>query len=215
MAILKTASGFVPLVENLAGYWETKYEDLPGGLRILIDEHFMMSPWDAMSVEEKRSDALYHDVTENPSYEPSLYQGLLELVDELTIRIEDARSKDKDSTALALKDVSERIENMIKADRDTIGADLKELRTKCAEYEAVANHEFNPDSSTYPYELDIAMQAWRGALNDNTSDVGAKKKIMAWLDNHYSKELSNEAKSRISVVANWEKSGGRRPNDIK
>jgi hypothetical protein len=69
---------------------------------------------------------------------------------------------------------------------------------------------FDKDSSTYPLELDWAMQAWEAVRNDK-SKRKPKAKIKAWLDANT--QLSNEAKDRISIVVNWDKTGGATRTD--
>jgi hypothetical protein len=69
---------------------------------------------------------------------------------------------------------------------------------------------FETDSETYPPELDIAFQAWRAvAVNGNGGSGDPKARIKHWLDTNYPK-VSDAAKERISVVCNWEKTGGRK-----
>lgn len=69
---------------------------------------------------------------------------------------------------------------------------------------------FDKDSSTYPLELDCAMQAWEAVKNDKSKGK-PKAKIKAWLDANT--QLSNEAKDRISIVVNWDKTGGATRTD--
>ena len=69
---------------------------------------------------------------------------------------------------------------------------------------------FDKDSSTYPLELDWAMKAWEAVRNDK-SKRKPKAKIKAWLDANT--QLSNEAKDRISIVVNWDKTGGATRTD--
>lgn len=61
------------------------------------------------------------------------------------------------------------------------------------------------NSVKYPIELDMAIKAWQ-----EVSKIEAKGKpkarIRKWLDENTN--LSNEAKERISIVANWDKTGG-------
>ena len=61
------------------------------------------------------------------------------------------------------------------------------------------------DSDTLPIELGFANQAWQAVtLKDEKGKP--KARIKKWLDENTS--LSNEAKERISIVANWDKAGG-------
>lgn len=74
----------------------------------------------------------------------------------------------------------------------------------------------NINDHRYPPELGIAILAWR-AISSLGANKGRtpKQTIREWLDKKYptDKELSNEAKERISIVANWNKSGGSARTD--
>lgn len=105
-------------------------------------------------------------------------------------------------------------------DRDKIAEICKRLikerdeyKKKCDELESNAWEGFDPESDTYPPELDIAMQAWRGTTIRPQINVTAKVQIDGWLEQHYPdrRKLSKEARERIGVICNWEKAGGRRP----
>ena len=61
------------------------------------------------------------------------------------------------------------------------------------------------DSETLPIELGFANQAWQ-AVTAKDEKGKPKARIKKWLDENTS--LSNEAKERISIVANWDKRGG-------
>ena len=61
------------------------------------------------------------------------------------------------------------------------------------------------DSINLPIELGYANQAWK-AVTINDEKGKPKARIKKWLDENTS--LSNEAKERISIVANWDKAGG-------
>ncbi|MBC7786721.1 MAG: hypothetical protein H7Z18_04535 [Methylophilaceae bacterium] len=65
--------------------------------------------------------------------------------------------------------------------------------------------------STYPPELDLAIKAWQ-AVSASEGKGKPKAQIRAWLDAN-AKELSNEAKERISIVCNWDKLGGATRTD--
>jgi len=65
--------------------------------------------------------------------------------------------------------------------------------------------------TTYPSELDLANKAWQ-AVSSNEGKGKPKAQIRAWLDAN-TKELSNEAKERISIVCNWDKLGGATRTD--
>lgn len=64
---------------------------------------------------------------------------------------------------------------------------------------------FDKASTTYPPELDIALQAWR-EVSATEGKGKPKARIRAWLDANT--KLSSEAKERIAIVTNWDKTGG-------
>lgn len=86
------------------------------------------------------------------------------------------------------------------------------LKGKVAELESLAWEGFDPESNVYPEELDIAMQAWRAVTTRPDPKMTAKEQIDRWVNKNYPK-LSKEARTRISVVGNWEKAGGRRRSE--
>ena len=70
---------------------------------------------------------------------------------------------------------------------------------------------FDVKSEFYPPELDIALRAWQ-AVSANNGKSKPKTQIKDWLNSCElkinGKKLSNDAKERISTVANWDKFGG-------
>ncbi len=66
---------------------------------------------------------------------------------------------------------------------------------------------FDPDSDTYPPELDAANQAWRYAVNNRTPTKSPKSLALTFLDNNYP-NFGRDMKERIATVANWDKAGG-------
>lgn len=82
----------------------------------------------------------------------------------------------------------------------------KELRNLPAPTSSTpAAPEFDKASPTYPLELACALEAWR-AVSTTEGKGKPKARIKAWLDSNT--KLSDKAKERIAVVANWEKLGG-------
>jgi len=74
---------------------------------------------------------------------------------------------------------------------------------------------FDETSPTYPPELDMALQAWK-AVSTTESKGKPKMRIIEWLENNAKIEgnpLSDEAKKRIAVVANWDRKGGATRTD--
>lgn len=82
----------------------------------------------------------------------------------------------------------------------------KELRNLPAPTSSTpAAPEFDKAGPTYPPELAYALEAWR-AVSATEGKGKPKARIKAWLDSNT--KLSDKAKERIAVVANWEKLGG-------
>ncbi|ART59488.1 hypothetical protein CBP36_12135 [Acidovorax carolinensis] len=71
---------------------------------------------------------------------------------------------------------------------------------------ATAPPFFDADSEDYPKLLHIAVRAWDHARH--TSKGTAKQRIAAFLHERYP-DLSASEKEAISMIGNWQKSGGR------
>lgn len=114
-----------------------------------------------------------------------------------------------------------------KASRDALAEECEQLAAanstlvdRCtaaeaalAQLRASAWEGFDASAENYPYELDIAMVVWRAVSNSASDEKGTvKQRIQAWLETHYP-DLSDEARKRIAVICNWEKSAGRRKAD--
>ena len=80
--------------------------------------------------------------------------------------------------------------------------------------EEAASWQFDEGDASYPEELDIAMQAWRAVSIRRDLALTPKQQIAEWLAKHYPKLLP-EQRTRISMICNWEKQGGRRSSEPK
>lgn len=69
---------------------------------------------------------------------------------------------------------------------------------------------FDRDSEFYAEELDIAVMVHRAVAEKGQGDGSTpRKRILDWLSKHY-REMKDEKKERIAMVANWQKGPGRR-----
>lgn len=103
----------------------------------------------------------------------------------------------------------------LRADRDKITevckrliAERDALQERVATLEASPWKGFEPESPTYPPELDAAMQAWVAVSGDRDTSMTVKEQVADWVEPRF--KLSGEALQRIATVCNWEKDGGRR-----
>lgn len=89
-------------------------------------------------------------------------------------------------------------------------AEQNELLTeRVKDLEEQLRRGLDPESETYPRELDIAFLAWRAATNGLSGKGTIKQKIEAWLRKNYPKLILEEVK-RIATVANYSKNRGRK-----
>lgn len=71
---------------------------------------------------------------------------------------------------------------------------------------------FDQDASSYPEELDIALQAWR-AISLSEREGPVKEQLVKWIRDNYPDQSTNSVE-RIATVANWDKTGGRPKSTI-
>jgi hypothetical protein len=71
-----------------------------------------------------------------------------------------------------------------------------------------AGFQFDPDSDTYPAELDAALIVWRAATRRLDPGRQPKDQILACLEELYP-DFPDTSKQRIAIVCNWNKRGGR------
>ena len=76
---------------------------------------------------------------------------------------------------------------------------------------------FDENEETYPQELDIALTAWRAVTKAPNPTLTPKQQVMDWLEQSYTgkEKLTHEARKRIAMICNWEKSGGRPSQENK
>lgn len=128
MAIFKNVDGYAPLVANLDGLWTKRFDQLPTDLGQLVEREFFAARWDGLNPECRRSIAAQLDYQCDPRHEPAAYFELLALKDDVGAWIDKARAESKDSVAVALRDVSDRIEAILAEDRGRVGTEIQGLR---------------------------------------------------------------------------------------
>lgn len=207
MKIFKNTSGYAPLIPNLEGHWEKQFAELPSELGVIVEKQFVSFPWDSLDVANRRNLAAQQDYQHDPNLEPATYFELLGFSQELEDWIKEARQKQENAVAVALRDVADRIKEILEGDRKRVGSEIQELRVLKRKTEQA---DFDKAELTYPEELDMAFQAWR-AVSTTKGKGTPKARIRVWLDKNT--HFSLEAKERISMVANWNKLGGAARSD--
>lgn len=126
MSIFKNKYGCASLVVNLDPYFEKPFAELPDDIQQLVQAARLTSPWDELSVDERQEEAAMEDYTNDPTREADLRIQL----SLLRHNLEEDRDKAKnenDSNYFVLDDVVNRIEGILKIDRERVGSDIQQL----------------------------------------------------------------------------------------
>lgn len=122
------AYGYVPLVANLEGRWETPLPDLPLELATLVEKRFSTFRWDQLDAQNRRSIAAQIDYQHDPNHEPATFFELVAFGEELKDWIARERNAGKDSAVVVLREVFDRVQKILDADRERVGAEIQQLR---------------------------------------------------------------------------------------
>jgi len=87
---------------------------------------------------------------------------------------------------------------------------IKQLEEQLAK----AWDQFDEDDEHYPWELDIAFQAWRSVTGQKRAAGTPTTQLRGWIKKNYP-GLKPETIKRIAIVANWEKQPGRKRSQKK
>lgn len=128
MELFKNAAGYPPLVANLEAHWDKSFDNLPEQLKPLVKRAFFACPWDNLDLVNRRNIAAQYDYQHDPNHEPVTYFDLVALGEDLKEWIENARRESKDAAVVVLRDVADRVEKILDADRERVGAEIQTLR---------------------------------------------------------------------------------------
>ncbi|MEI8158537.1 MAG: hypothetical protein WCH60_16865 [Burkholderiales bacterium] len=128
MELFKNACGYEPIQVNCEGYWETPLADLPPELKKLVTDTYFLFRWDDLDPTNRRNIAAQNDYQHDPQHEPSTYFALVQFDEDLKTWIAKARQESKDSVVVALRDVADRIEQVLSTDRERVGSEIQLLR---------------------------------------------------------------------------------------
>ncbi len=212
MEIFKNASGYAPLIPNLEGYWEKSLDELPHELSVVVEKRFIAFPWDGLDVLNRKNIAAQYDYQHDPNHEPSTYFELICFAEELNGWIEKARSESKDAAALVLRDVADRLEKILDADRERVGIEIQELRTKQSDR---SQNSVIADRAHVSDKLATLNQAaarfWANADQNDRSTHEPNASVVAWLmERDYSETLA--AKAATIIRPEWAPTG-RKPEE--
>lgn len=126
--LFTNGAGYAPLLANLEGYWEKSLDELPDHLRRLVNRAFRAHPWDGLNVANRRNIAAQLDYQHDPNHEPATYFELVVFTEELKGWIDRMRRESKDAAVVVLRDVADRLEKILDADRERVGAEIQALR---------------------------------------------------------------------------------------
>jgi len=212
MEIFKNASGYAPLIPNLEGYWEKPLDELPHELRVIVEKRFFVFPWDGLDVSNRKNIAAQYDYQHDPNHEPCTYFELICFAEELNGWIEKARKESKDAAALVLRDVADRLEKILDADRERVGAEIKELRTKRSDDSQISpvtgrNHV----SEKLAKMNQAATKFWSNADRADRGSHPGNALVSAWLvQQRFSQTLADKAATMIRPE--WAPTG-RKPEE--
>ena len=85
MEIFKNASGYAPLLVNLAGYWEKSFAELPDELKHIVENAFSTFPWDTLNTAGRKNIAAQLDYQHDPRHEPAVYFALVGFANECVV----------------------------------------------------------------------------------------------------------------------------------
>lgn len=122
---------YQPLAIELDGCYKKSFSELDAGLQVRVKRAFNPG-WDDLTESQRRSIALYHDYGSDPKHEPVLYFELWQFMDTLSAMESKARVESKEAVALVIVDVKKQIESLLNNDRETVGKEIQELRSKVA-----------------------------------------------------------------------------------
>ena len=124
----ENGDGYAPLRVNLEGCWEKSFEQLPDTLKSLVKRAYFAFPWNSLDAANRQSIAAQHDYQHDPNHEPATYFELVCFCEDLKVWIEKARQDSNDAKVVVLRDVADRIEQILDADRERVGGEIQGLR---------------------------------------------------------------------------------------
>ena len=128
LELFKNACGYEPIQVNCEGYWETPLADLPPELKKLVTDTYFLFRWDDLDPTNCRNIAAQNDYQHDSLHEPSTYFELVQFDEDLKTWIAKARQESKDSVVVALRDVADRIEQVLSGDRKRVGSEIQLLQ---------------------------------------------------------------------------------------
>ncbi len=128
MELFKNTVGYAPVTVNLEAHYAKPFAQLPPEVQQIVASAFDLFPWDSLGVAERRSVAAQHDYQRDPKHEPATYFELCSFQTELQDWIKKAREQGKDAVVISLRDVNDRIDQVLEVDRERVGTEIRALR---------------------------------------------------------------------------------------
>ncbi|WP_338638834.1 hypothetical protein [Burkholderia pyrrocinia] len=129
MELFKNDEGYTPMLVNLAGHYAKDFASLEQKYQsLLLDGGITPEEWDRSSVARRRNIVAQRDYLRDPKHEAAIFFQLDVLRDDLAKMIASARSKNASDVALALRDVDDRIKEILDSDRVRDGELIQAFR---------------------------------------------------------------------------------------
>jgi hypothetical protein len=128
MKIFNNESGYVPMVPNLNDLWDKPFSELPQKLQIIVERRFKRFHWDKLNSRNRKRLAFQYDYENDPNNERSICFELMGFVNYLKELIDQEKQLRNYSAVGMLRDIEDRIKNVINCNRLLIGTEIQNLR---------------------------------------------------------------------------------------
>jgi len=183
--IFENTAEYKPLVTNLVCYWETDFDDLPEELKPLVDRAFFVTSWDKLDVTNRRDTAAQYDYLHDPNHEASMYYEITLYQDEIKENIKIAHDEKNYTEKAIFRDVDDRLEAILETDRESVGAEIQDLKRKASDNEKLENE-------VSQLRAKIAESKDSQSIPGRSADRLNHDKVMQALANRIAAEYLNE-----------------------
>lgn len=201
MELFKNDEGYTPMLVNLAGHYAKDFASLERRYQsLLLDGGITSEEWDRNSVAGRRNIVAQRDYLSDPKHEAAIFFQLDVLRDDLAKMIASARSKNASDVALALRDVDDRIKEILDSDRVRDGELIQAVRTAKRQQNELPSMAADrvPGCDRLALMNQAAAKFWRNARQDDRATHPSNASVESWLmDRGFSESLARRAATII------------------